>query len=111
MGKYKLFNKAFRAAIKIDTQNITVESLMKVPGIGPKTARMIVLYYEPEANVVPLDTHILKWLRVQGHSAPKSTPTGKKYLELEAIFVQEARKRGKSVRELDTEVWKQYAVA
>lgn len=111
MGKYKLFNRAFRAAIKLDLDNISVESLMKVPGIGPKTARMTILYYEPDASVVPLDTHILKWLRLQGYDAPKSTPTGRRYLELEKAFIKEAKRRGKSVRELDTEVWKSYAVA
>lgn len=110
MGKYKLFNKAFRAAIKIDLDNITVESLMKVPGIGPKTARMTILYYEPGANVVPLDTHILKWLKAQGYNAPKSTPTGRRYLELEKAFIAEARKRKMTVRALDTEVWKSYAI-
>jgi thermostable 8-oxoguanine DNA glycosylase len=70
---------------------------------------MTILYYEPDAQVVPLDTHVLKWLRKQGYDAPKSTPTGRRYLELERAFIAEARKRGKNVRDLDTEVWKSYA--
>jgi hypothetical protein len=110
MGKYKLFNKAFREAIKLDLDNITVESLLKVPGIGPKGSRMIILYYEPDASVVPLDTHILKQLRAWGYDAPKSTPTGRRYLELEKAFIEEAKKRGKTVRELDTAVWNSYAI-
>jgi hypothetical protein len=109
MGKYKLFGKAFRAAINLDLNNISVKALEKVPGIGPKTARMTILYYEPGANVVPLDTHILKFMRSLGHDAPKSTPSGRRYLELEKAFVAEAKRRGKTVRELDTEVWTKYA--
>jgi hypothetical protein len=111
LGKYKLFNKAFRAAIKLNLDDLSIESLMKVPGIGPKTARMTILYYEPDASVVPLDTHVLKWLRAQGYKAPKSTPTGRRYLELEQAFIVEAKKRKMTVRDLDTQVWKQYAIA
>ncbi len=61
-------------------------------------------------DVVPLDTHLLKWLRAQGYDAPKSTPpAGPKYAALEEAFVREAHLRNVSVRELDTQVWKQYA--
>jgi thermostable 8-oxoguanine DNA glycosylase len=59
---------------------------------------------------VPLDTHILKFLRTLGLDAPKATPGSRKqYLALEAAFVFEAKCRGKTTRELDTEVWKFYA--
>lgn len=112
LGKYKLYRKAFPAAVQIDLDNVTVESLEKVPGIGPKTARMTILYYEPDASVVPLDTHVLKFLRTLGYAAPKSTPqSGRRYLELEQAFIAEAKKRGKTVRELDTEVWQSYAAS
>jgi len=111
MGKYALFNKAFRAAIQINLDTVSVESLEKVPGIGPKTARMVAMYGFPDTSgdVAVLDTHVLKWLRAQGYDAPKSTPTGRRYLELEKAFIEEARRRGKTVRELDTSVWNQFA--
>lgn len=110
MGQYKRINKAFRQAVKLDLDNLTLESLESVHGLGMKTSRMTILYYEPNAEVVPLDTHVLKWLKAQGYDAPKATPgSRKKYLELEQAFIAEARKRNVSVRDLDTQVWKSYA--
>jgi hypothetical protein len=111
MGKYALFNKAFRAAVNIDLDNISVESLEKIPGIGPKTARMTAMYGFPDTagEVAVLDTHILKWLRLKGYDAPKSTPqAGRRYLQLEQAFIAEAKKQGKTARELDTEIWQSY---
>jgi 3-methyladenine DNA glycosylase/8-oxoguanine DNA glycosylase len=110
MGQYKRIEKAFREVIKLDvTKDLTVEKLEAIPGIGPKTARFIVLYTDPNADCVPLDTHVLKFLNECGYRAPKSTPPkGNLYNWLEAKFRIEAVKRGKSVRQLDTEVWESY---
>jgi thermostable 8-oxoguanine DNA glycosylase len=110
MGQYKRINRAFREVVKLDLDTVSVESLEQVHGIGPKTARMIMLYYKPELQVVPLDTHVLKWLKAQGYNAPKSTPTGKRYRELEQAFLAEANKMGLSAKELDTRVWQLYAI-
>lgn len=111
MGKYKLLNKAFRAAAQLDVTQLSIPILEAVPGIGPKSARMILLYSDPNANCVPLDTHILKWLALQGIAkVPKSTPAaGKNYERLEKAFQELAEQMGKTVRELDTEVWNFYA--
>ncbi len=110
MGQYTRINKAFRAAVNLDLDNLTIESLESVPGLGPKTARMVILYYQPNAECIPLDTHILKWLRANGYDAPKSTPPpGKKYRDLELAFIAEGKKRGLTPKEWDTEVWKSYA--
>lgn len=112
LGKYALLDRAYRAAVDLDLDNVTVKSLEAVPGIGQKTARMTMLYYDPSAEVVPLDTHVLKWLRARGYDAPRATPgSRRKYAELERAFVAEARRRKMSVRELDTEVWQSYARA
>jgi thermostable 8-oxoguanine DNA glycosylase len=113
MGQYKRIERAFKEVVKLDvTKDLTVEKLEAIPGIGPKTARFIVLYTQEDSNVVPLDTHILKYLAYQypAFSVPKSTPpAGKKYKELEEMFQYEAKRLGKTVRELDTEVWQHYA--
>jgi len=112
MGQYKRIERAFTEVSKLDVRtDLTVEKLEAIPGIGPKTARFIVLYTNPDADCVPLDTHILKYLKSRGYEGvPKSTPpAGKKYRQLEARFQMEAADHGKSVRQLDTEVWSSYA--
>jgi endonuclease III len=112
-GQYKRIIKAFREVAKLDvTKDLTVEKLEVIPGIGPKTARFIVLYTDPNADCVPLDTHILKFLKeyFPECKVPKSTPpAGKTYNKLEKMFQEAAKSKGKSVRQLDTEVWQSYA--
>jgi thermostable 8-oxoguanine DNA glycosylase len=112
MGQYTRIARAMNEVVhKIkDPLNTTVAELETVKGIGPKTARMIMLYYKPETACVPLDTHVLKWLRAQGYKAPVTTPSGKHYLELEQVFIAEAKKRRMSAKDLDTQVWKKYAL-
>jgi hypothetical protein len=117
MGQYKRIEKAFREVVKLDiTKDLTVEKLEAIPGIGPKTARFIVLYTDPDSQCVPLDTHILKFLAtfnyddILGFKVPKSTPpAGAKYRRLEQMFQAIAAVRSKTVRELDSEVWQSYA--
>lgn len=118
LGKYKLLDKAYRAAVKLDLDkleeaepNAALSMLEEIPGIGPKTARMILMYAFPHhAGLwVPLDTHILHWLRDQGYDAPKSTPTGATYERLELLFLAEALERGLTSRELDTKIWMEYS--
>lgn len=110
IGQYKRVNKAFRGMIKIDPETVTLGELEAIHGVGAKTARMLLLYTRPDQEMVPLDTHILKWLRAHGYAAPKSTPPpGKKYRELELAFIAEGKKRGLTPKEFDTQVWQLYA--
>jgi hypothetical protein len=118
LGKYSLLKKAYRAAVELNLDDLekaapkdALATLEAVPGIGPKTARMILMYAFPHhADLwVPLDTHILHWMRDEGYAAPKATPTGAEYLRLENLFLQEAKYRGMTARELDTEIWMKYS--
>ena len=111
LGKYSLLMKGFPAAAQLDVQDdLDVEKLMKVPGIGPKGARMIMMYGFPEQkDYAVLDTHVLKWLRAHGYDAPDATPTGKQYEKLEHWVIAEARARNMTPRQFDTMVWQQYA--
>jgi thermostable 8-oxoguanine DNA glycosylase len=87
------------------------EDLETIHGIGRKTSRCFILHSREHARYAALDTHILKFLREQGHDAPISTPaSAKKYAELENAFLSLADKSGKSVAEFDLEIWNYYAV-
>lgn len=110
-GRYALLERCFAELIQLDPATCTVEDLEAIPGIGPKTSRFFLLWTRPGVEFAALDTHVLKWLREQGYDAPKATPTGRKYQELEKAFLDEARKRGKTARELDEEIWTAYSQA
>jgi endonuclease III-like uncharacterized protein len=110
LGQYGRINKAFRGMIKISPETVTLNELEQIHGVGAKTARMLLLYTRPDQEMIPLDTHVLKWLHAHGYDAPKSTPPpGKKYRELELAFIREGKKRGLTAKEWDTKVWQQYA--
>jgi endonuclease III len=111
VGQYSRIEKAFCEVVtKIpEVLKTSIEELETVSGIGPKTARMIVLYWKPETECAPLDTHVLKWLRQEGYDAPKGTPSGRKYRELEKIFIREAKWRGYTPKQLDEIVWNMFA--
>jgi len=110
LGQYKRINKALRGMAKVDPATVTLEELEKIHGVGAKTARLLLLYTRPDQEMIPLDTHVLHWLRDHGYNAPKGTPPpGKKYRELESAFIAEGKKRGLSAKEWDTFVWQQYA--
>ncbi len=110
-GNYTKLEKAFVEAAErvlngsLDLRVCTPSQLEEIPGIGPKTSRFFILWTRPDARVAALDTHILKWLRYLGYKAPKSTPTGKKYEELELAFLAEADKRKMKPAALDTMIW------
>lgn len=109
-GRYRLFLRALPELIKIDPRTCSVEDLEAIPGIGAKTSRFFLLWTRPGIRVAALDTHILKWLRAQGYTAPKSTPSsGPTYRKLEQIFIAEADKRGILPRDFDYAVWSMYA--
>jgi thermostable 8-oxoguanine DNA glycosylase len=93
---------------KLDLRTCTVDDLESISGIGPKTARCFLIHSRPNQYLAGLDTHILKFLRDRGHKTPVSTPNGKKYKELEEIFLRYVRASNKSVAEFDLYIWNQY---
>ncbi len=106
-GNYTKLSKSFTALVNssIDLKTCTPQDLEMIHGIGCKTSRFFIIWTRPEENYAALDVHILRWLREQGYDAPKSTPSGRKYYELENIFLQEAKKLGLTPRELDRKIW------
>lgn len=111
LGQYRRIGVAFReVVVKVpDAVNTTVQELESVKGLGPKTARMILLYTQPNLKIAVLDTHILKWLRAQGYGAPKGTPSGKLYAFWETVVLREAAEHQMTPKEFDTWIWKSYA--
>lgn len=108
-GNYTKLERAIRYIIEtaLDPVHCTLSDLEAVPGIGPKTARFFLLWTRPrESHYAALDVHVLRWLRERGYDAPRQTPANrKKYAELEAAFLTEAKKRNMTPAQLDAEIW------
>ena len=97
------------ASRNIDLTSCSVSDLEDVRGIGPKTARCFLMHSRKNVRHAGLDTHVLKYMRENGIEVPKSTPSGKKYLELENVFLEMADRSGKSLAEFDLEIWRHYS--
>jgi thermostable 8-oxoguanine DNA glycosylase len=111
LGQYGRLASAFAGIVKFKDRlkEVSANELESVSGIGPKTARFFLLHSRENIQHAVLDTHILKWLRSHGENAPKSTPSGEKYLQLEQRFLNLAKDYQMSIADLDLAVWKQYS--
>jgi len=117
-GQYKRVEKALcyvadprhKSGFPEDPRTVTLEQLLAVPGIGPKTAKWYYQLLHPAAYVAALDTHVLKFLRDQGiPNVPKNTPPeGPTYKRLEAEFILLCTRTGLTPRDLDFFVWSVY---
>ena len=97
-----------------------IEYLEWIPSVGKKTSRFFKLHSDPEARCVPLDTHILKFVRDKhAHDPdyiPKSTPTSiYEYQSIETFALQymgnyiAQSKTCSTIAEADLEIWSSYA--
>jgi hypothetical protein len=112
LSPYAQRYNSYVAVSKIkDLQSVSLNRLLQVPGIGLKTARFFLSHSREDFDEPMLDTHILRYLRDQGYAdAPKSTPSNENtYYYFANIFKNIARQLGKSVTDLDLEIWKQYS--
>jgi hypothetical protein len=96
----------------LDLRKCSVDELMKIKGIGAKTARGFILHTRPNQRYAVIDTHILKFLRSQGIITPKSTPGkySKKYKELEKEFLDICDRINISPATLDLHIWNYYSL-
>lgn len=108
MGQYSRITNLFINLAYMDVESITLEELESLHGIGPKTARFYLTHTQEGTQFAVLDTHILKELASRGYTVPKSTPTGKKYYEIEKIVLGIVEKEGKTTSEWDLETWKKW---
>ena len=112
LSPYAQRYNSYVAVSKIkDLQSVSLSRLLEVTGIGLKTARFFLSHSREDFDEPMLDTHILRYLRDQGYTdAPKSTPSNENtYFYFANIFKNIARQLGKSVTDLDLEIWKQYS--
>jgi thermostable 8-oxoguanine DNA glycosylase len=109
LGQYNRIESAFQGILQFQgrLKTVTVEELESVKGISSKTSRFFILHTRPNARIACLDTHILAHMRDDlGIDTPKTTPSKKKYLELEKKLLDIIDKSGKTFAEYDLDVWK-----
>ena len=86
VGQYRRILPALEGVMKLNLRTCTMGDLIKVHGIGPKTANMFLLHSRPNHKGAVLDTHILRWMReIHGVKTPKQTPSGSRYDKLERV--------------------------
>ena len=91
----------------LDLRECSIEELEAIHGIGPKTARMFVMFNRPKVKAAILDVHVLRWLRSHRIRAPKQTPSDRKvYHRLEHEFLNLAKRLKKNPAKLDLQIWK-----
>lgn len=107
IGQYTRLSKCLNEMVNsnINLKTVTAESLEEIHGIGPKTSRFFILHSRPDQRYAVLDVHILKYLNGLGHDVPKSTPSGKRYKEIEETFLSLADRLNMTAAELDLAVW------
>jgi thermostable 8-oxoguanine DNA glycosylase len=110
VGCYNNKSKAISDLISknLDLSTCSIEDLENVWGLGPKSVRCFMIHTRKDQNIDGLDRHVLRYLGELGHKVPKSTPNKKQYLEIEKIFIDLAKDMGKSISELDLEIWTKY---
>ena len=112
LSPYKQRYNSYVAVSKIqDLRTVTLNRLLEVAGVGLKTARFFLSHSREDFDEPMLDTHILRFLRDEGYKdAPKSTPSNVGIYDYYAnAFKMLARTLGKSVTDLDLEIWKKYS--
>lgn len=111
IGCYNNKSKTFwqLADSGLDLKTCGLDDLQGIYGIGPKTARCFIMHSRKDARCAGLDTHALKFMRDLGYDVPSSTPTGRRYLEIEKQFLKLVDLAAMPVAELDLLIWRVYS--
>ena len=129
LGKYETWKKMLQfiaegplAFNDLDRmlRECSIKKLEEIPGVRFKTSRFFTLHSREDAHCIPLDTHILRFLRDHGHDAPTKTPGGKiEYAKWEKIAIKELGKKWHDsladrlghnwLAQADLETWKEYS--
>jgi thermostable 8-oxoguanine DNA glycosylase len=108
-GQYNRISRAIKETRTLDLREDSFDAMEEVFGVGCKTSRFFILHSREDAKCVPLDTHILKFLkRHRVRNVPKTTPTSKKqYLRLEKAALRLISKHhpNLSLADADLLIW------
>jgi endonuclease III len=109
IGQYNRLTKAILDSLNLDLRNCSLEDLLQIRGVGPKTARFFLLHTRQNCECAVLDTHILAWMRDNGvDDAPESTPQNQKLyqqLEKQFLFLAKHNFPHMSVAQIDLMIW------
>jgi len=99
--------KTIRSLIEknFDLRKCSLEDLESVWGLGPKSVRCFLIHTRENQKYAGLDRHVLRYLRGLGYNVPDHTPNRTQYSKIEKIFLEHAEKIGKTISELDLEIW------
>ncbi len=111
LGQYNRLEKSFRKTHDFinKMKTISIDELETIPGVGPKTSRFYLLHSRQNQNYAVLDTHILHYMRDNGLTTLKTTPSGKVYAQTEQLFLNHAKTINKTLADLDLEIWTKYS--
>lgn len=109
-GQYDRITRAIWQSLDIDLRNCSVEDLIKIHGVGPKTARFFLLHSREFCDEIVLDTHILNWMKTRCgvKNVPDNTPQNpKQYAELASICkkLMEEHYPGLTLAQIDLLIW------
>jgi thermostable 8-oxoguanine DNA glycosylase len=86
VGQYNRIESALTQSLELDLRSATLEDLMKIKGVGPKTARFFLLHSRHDCEHVILDVHILRYLRTRWQmDVPINTPPPVEYNRIEKL--------------------------
>jgi len=106
---YRRIMHVLKQVVTVDLQTCTLEDLLNIKGVGPKSACFFFLHSRPNQDVVVIDTHLLKFYN-EKHKLNESRPTKwEDYLKLGKSIAAtiKATFPNLSLAEADLHIWKQ----
>ena len=116
LGQYARIKGHILAVKGFDLRTVVVDELERF--VGPKTARYFILHTRRNARCVPLDTHLLSWMReitigshvwdISPDDIPRFTPsagTRYRYLERIAVKMMQSIYPAMTLAEADLHIW------
>lgn len=110
VGQYDRITRALYMSTQLNLRTCSRDDLMKIHGVGPKTARFFLLHTREFCDEIVLDTHILRWMREQCgiDDAPRNTPQNpEKYAELAGLckYLMEIHYPNLTLAQADLLIW------